>query len=130
MLIILLCCGIFSTFIIFPGVALIFQMGFAMILILTILKLYSVLSTRKGLRKETHGIFEQILALLVLAVSAWVLDQAFCTQVQKFQFHAWWHILTAIALFELFQLMFLLREPKSEIKKFCYFFYYIADVNP
>ena len=47
---------------------------------------------------------KRALVVTVVGGACWLADRIMCQQVQAVQLHAWWHVLTAIALHEAFSI--------------------------
>ena len=49
--------------------------------------------------KQNGILLKMYVFFFVIAVICWAVDMFFCKYVKKYYLHAWWHVLTSIALF-------------------------------
>merc|ERR1712098_676732 len=87
----------------------VFQLGFASAVVLTAIRVYREMSKRK----HTQALFDKMMKHLTIATLFWVVDQTFCNRSQIFGlqlFHGFWHVMTSVVLFELFQLLIILKK--------------------
>lgn len=92
------------SFILAPNISLVFQLGFASAIVLTAVSLYRTVSKRE----DTQALFHKMTKHCMIAVLFWVIDQTFCSGSQIFGlqlYHGFWHLMTSVSLFELFQLL-------------------------
>lgn len=105
--------AVLVSFILVPKISIVFQLGFASAVVLTAVRFYREMSKRK----DTQALFEKMTKHLTIATLFWVIDQTFCNQSQIFGlqlFHGFWHVMTSVVLFELFQLLIVVKKTKLD----------------
>jgi dihydroceramidase len=121
---------LFGAFYIYTGKIIYHASAFAIILVLIAIRGHYIFLFRKPAFPEVKNEIwkfrgRQTLVLLIVGYALWNVDLEFCAQLREFrewlglpwawifEFHGWWHVLTAIAADIL---MDILREVQEELK--------------